>query len=92
MLSGGGISGYGRIVGPLGLLMAATAAARILPFHVLTPRATPSTGMLARCRQSIATGEVAPVIDRRFPLEATADAIRYVETERAKAKVVITIC
>jgi NADPH:quinone reductase-like Zn-dependent oxidoreductase len=91
VLSGGGVSGAGRTVGPLRLLMGATAAARFLPFHVLTPQATPDTGMLTKIGELVATGQIRPVIDRRFPLEATADAIRYLETEHAKAKVVITI-
>jgi hypothetical protein len=31
------------------------------------------------------------MIDRRFPLEQAADAIRYLETEHARAKVVINV-
>jgi hypothetical protein len=31
------------------------------------------------------------VIDRRFPLAETPDAIRYLETEHASAKVVVTV-
>jgi hypothetical protein len=33
---------------------------------------------------------VTPVIDRRFPLENAADAIRYMETEHTSGKVVLT--
>ncbi len=36
-------------------------------------------------------GEVVPVIDRCYPLEETAEAISYLETSRARGKVVITI-
>ena len=36
-------------------------------------------------------GKVAPVIDRRYPLEQTADAMRYLEERHAQGKVVITI-
>jgi NADPH:quinone reductase-like Zn-dependent oxidoreductase len=35
-------------------------------------------------------GQLAPVIDRTYPLSQIADAIRYVETMRARGKVVIT--
>ena len=38
-----------------------------------------------------ASGEYRPVIDRSYPLEETADAHRYVETERKRGSVVITI-
>jgi NADPH:quinone reductase-like Zn-dependent oxidoreductase len=36
------------------------------------------------------TKKIVPVIDRRYPLNETADAIRYVEQGHAKGKVVIT--
>jgi NADPH:quinone reductase-like Zn-dependent oxidoreductase len=37
------------------------------------------------------TGKVTPVIDRRYPLSETADAIAYVEEGHARAKVIITL-
>jgi len=36
-------------------------------------------------------GVIRPVVDRIFPFEATNDALAYVETGRAKGKVVIKI-
>jgi len=39
----------------------------------------------------IEAGKVTPVIDRRYPLTETADAIAYVEEGHARAKVVITV-
>ncbi len=39
----------------------------------------------------IETGAIKPVVDRVFPLNSTADALAYVETGRAKGKVVIKI-
>ena len=36
-------------------------------------------------------GKVAPTIDRRYPLEQAAEAIRYLETMHARGKVVISI-
>ena len=39
----------------------------------------------------ITSGEVAPVIDRTFPLEETLEAFRYLDEGRAKGKIVITV-
>jgi len=42
-------------------------------------------------KELLETGKVVPVIDRRYPLRETAEAIRYLEEGRAKGKVVITV-
>ena len=42
-------------------------------------------------RELMESGRVTPVIDRRYPLTAIADAIRYLETGRARGKVVINV-
>ncbi|WP_113627908.1 NADP-dependent oxidoreductase [Pectobacterium peruviense] len=39
----------------------------------------------------IESGVIKPVIDRTFPLEATAEALAYVEQGRSKGKVIISI-
>jgi NADPH:quinone reductase-like Zn-dependent oxidoreductase len=36
-------------------------------------------------------GKLTPVVDRTYPLSETAEAIRYLETGRARGKVVITV-
>lgn len=41
--------------------------------------------------QHLESGALTPVIDRRFPLAQTAEAIAYVETKRARGKVIITL-
>jgi len=42
-------------------------------------------------RELLETRRIIPAIDRRYPLDQLAEAIRYVETGHARAKVVITI-
>ncbi len=42
-------------------------------------------------KELIEAGKVTPVIDRRYPLSEVPDAIRYLETMRARGKVVITV-
>jgi NADPH:quinone reductase-like Zn-dependent oxidoreductase len=46
---------------------------------------------LANLCELIKAGKVKPVIDRRYPLAETADAIAYAEQGHARAKVVISL-
>ena len=91
VLSGGGTSGEGRLVGPVRLLAGAMAVARFQPFQIRVPQSRPTTQTLERVRRLVETGAVRPVVDRTFPLDDVAAAIRYLEVEHARAKVVITV-
>ena len=91
MLSGGGTPGKGRIVGTLRLLMGAMAVARFQRFALIVPQSVPTTDTLERVADLVAAGEVRPVIDQTFTLADTASAIKYMETEHARGKVVISI-
>jgi NADPH:quinone reductase-like Zn-dependent oxidoreductase len=42
-------------------------------------------------RGLVESGAVTPVVDRVYPLGEVGAAIRYVEVEHARAKVVITV-
>ena len=42
-------------------------------------------------KQLIEAGKLTPVIDRTYPLSETPEAIRYLETGRARGKVVIRV-
>ena len=42
-------------------------------------------------KELLETGKVVPVIDRTYQLNETAEAIRYLETSRARGKVIITV-
>jgi NADPH:quinone reductase-like Zn-dependent oxidoreductase len=46
---------------------------------------------LATLAELLQRGSIRPVIDRRYPLDQTAQALRYLETGHARGKVVITI-
>ena len=46
---------------------------------------------LAFLKELLETGEVKPVIDRRYMLSETAEALRYIGEGHAKGKVVITV-
>ncbi|WP_149183044.1 NAD(P)-dependent alcohol dehydrogenase [Streptomyces sp. TRM49041] len=91
VLSGGGVSDGGSLVGPMGLILAGQLLAPFVRgqrLRVLTT--SPSRESLTALRELAESGAVTPVIDRTYPLGEVPEAIRYVEGEHARAKVVIT--
>jgi NADPH:quinone reductase-like Zn-dependent oxidoreductase len=50
----------------------------------------PNQADLQVIRGLIESGKLTPVIDRAFPLSATADAFRYLKTSRGRGKIVIS--
>jgi NADPH:quinone reductase-like Zn-dependent oxidoreductase len=51
----------------------------------------PNAGDLDVMKGLLEAGKVTPIIDRRYPLEQVADAIRYLEEGHARGKVVIEV-
>ena len=51
----------------------------------------PNQKDLVFLKELLETGKVVPVIDRCYPLNETADAIRYLEEGHAKGKIIITV-
>jgi NADPH:quinone reductase-like Zn-dependent oxidoreductase len=92
LLSGGGTSTGGSVFGPMGLILRAQLARPFIRQHVaLVPDVPCGSENLLALRGLIESGAVTPVVDRTYPLSETAAAIRYVEVEHARAKVVITV-
>jgi NADPH:quinone reductase-like Zn-dependent oxidoreductase len=92
VLSGGGVSTGGSLVGPMGLVLRAKACAPLIRRHrVLVLEARPSRENLATLRELAESGALVPVVDRTYELAEVPDAIRYVEGEHARAKVVIAV-
>jgi NADPH:quinone reductase-like Zn-dependent oxidoreductase len=93
VLSGGGVSTGGQLIGPIGLAVRGMLAARVVSRHRIRQmqEVPASAANLATLRELIEAEKITPVIDRTYPLRETADAIRYVEVEHARAKVVITV-
>ena len=46
---------------------------------------------LVYVKELLEAGKVVPVIERRYPLCETAEALRYLEEGHARGKVVITV-
>jgi len=91
VLSGGGVPNGGSLIGPLGLIIRGHLLSRFVRHRLVLPTATPSKENLAALRELAESGKVTPVIDRTYPLLETPEAIRYLEVEHARAKVVITV-
>ena len=58
---------------------------------MLVLTAVPSGKNLETLRELAESGAITPVIDRTFPLSDGAEAVRYLEMDHARAKVVITV-
>jgi NADPH:quinone reductase-like Zn-dependent oxidoreductase len=91
ILSGGGVSNGGSLIGPLALIIRGQALSRFVRHRLVVLTATPSQENLATLRNLAESGTIAPIIDRTYPLSEVPDAIRYLEAEHARAKVVITV-
>lgn len=91
VLGGGGNSTGGSLVGPLGLIIRGKAASLLARQRIALLTAVTSRANLVTLREFAEAGTLTPVIDRTFPLAAVPDAIRYVETEHARAKVIISV-
>ncbi len=99
------LSAYQRALTPQGIyVMTGGSTAQMFEAMLLGPLrskkggqtmgntlAKPDQKHLIFLKELIEAGKVTPVIDRCFPLQAVADAIRYLEAGHAKGKVVITV-
>ncbi|MFI5954310.1 NAD(P)-dependent alcohol dehydrogenase [Cryptosporangium sp. NPDC051539] len=90
LLSGGGVSTGGTLFGPMKLIVAAQLQSRFVKQRIEIPQAVPSTRALLELAGLVEEGKLRSVIDRTYALSAAADAIRYLETDHARAKVVLT--
>ena len=76
---------FGHVV--LGPLLSMTGNKKI----GLMGLAKPNQKDLVFVKELLEAGKVVPVIDRRYPLSETAEAIRYLEGRHARGKVIITV-
>lgn len=91
VLSGGGNPGEGRLLGPVGLMAKGGLFGRLLGLRVQIPMAEPDAARLTELTTLAAAGELRAVIERTFPLADAAAAIRHLEVEHARGKVVVTV-
>jgi NADPH:quinone reductase-like Zn-dependent oxidoreductase len=91
VLSGGGNPGEGRNLGPVGLMARAGLFGRLMGLRVEIPLATPDADRLTELAAMAARGDMHPVIDRTYALTGAADAMRHLEVEHARGKIVVTM-
>jgi NADPH:quinone reductase-like Zn-dependent oxidoreductase len=91
VLSGGGVFNGVSLVGPIALILRAQLLSPLIRHRLRVLTARLNRQNLATLRELAESGKLTPVIDRTYPLPEVPDAIRYLEAEHARAKVVITV-
>ncbi|WP_432950175.1 NAD(P)-dependent alcohol dehydrogenase [Kribbella sp. CA-253562] len=92
ILSGGGVSRGGSLIGPIALIVRGALLRKFARSHrVVVLEAVPSAANLRVLAELAETGKIVPVIDREYPLEQAPAAIGHLEVEHARAKVVLTV-
>ncbi|MDG4809587.1 NAD(P)-dependent alcohol dehydrogenase [Micromonospora sp. WMMD1120] len=91
VLSGGGVYRGGSLIGPLGLIARGRLLAPFVRHRVVVLAAVPGRRHLDALRVHAESGRLTPVIDRAYPLRDVPRALRYLEVEHARAKVVVTV-
>jgi NADPH:quinone reductase-like Zn-dependent oxidoreductase len=99
------LSAYKRALAPQGVyVMAGGTSAQIFQAVLLgswysqrggkrlgSVSAKTSRPDLITLKEMLEAGQITPVIDRRYPLSQTAEALRYLGSGHARAKVIVTI-
>jgi NADPH:quinone reductase-like Zn-dependent oxidoreductase len=95
VLSGGGVSRGGRpsLVGPMRLMLGGMIRSRFARGQRLLVHdgVHSSPANLAVLRELVESGQITPVIDKVYPLSDVPEAIRYLEMEHPRAKVIIAV-
>lgn len=91
VLSGGGFYEGGSFLGPMGLFLRRRMLAPFVGQRLLELPARASKENLAALRDLVDSGKVTPVVERTYPLSEAARAIRHLEEEHARAKIVVVV-
>lgn len=91
VLIGGGGPNEGRVIGPFAKVLGAAVYSAIYDQHFSMMLASIEPRDLEQLAAWIVAGRLRPVIDRRYTLREVPDALRYLETGRARGKVIIDV-
>ena len=81
----------GQWIGPIARVVGAALSSRVGRRQIRPFLSTANRDDVVVLKELIEGGKVTPVVDRIFPFDQVAEAIRYVEAGNASGKVVITI-
>jgi len=81
----------GRLVGPLPRMLVVSAMSPFVRQRLRVLAAKRDIADLTRLAELVVAGKVTPVIERTYSLSEAADAIRFIEAEHARGKVVLTV-
>jgi NADPH:quinone reductase-like Zn-dependent oxidoreductase len=81
----------GRWIGPVGRVIKALLLSPFVSQRLVIYTVKPNKADLRFLKERIEAGEVAPVIDTTYPLSQTAVAIRHLEAQHARGKIVVTV-
>lgn len=81
----------GRWIGPLGRIARARVLSGFTRQHLKPFTSFAKRQDLLTLASLLTTGQVTPAIDRTYPLDEAADALRYVAAGHTRGKVVITV-
>jgi NADPH:quinone reductase-like Zn-dependent oxidoreductase len=80
-----------RFIGPLGRIAGAAVLSPFVPQRMTSFTVDPNRHDLLALDRLIEAGVLTPLIDRTYPIEATAAAVRHVEDGHTRGKTVIAI-
>jgi NADPH:quinone reductase-like Zn-dependent oxidoreductase len=91
VMIGGGGPNEGKWVGPMARPIKALLMSPFISQKIGMMMAEGNKDDLNTLADLMQSGKVTPVIDRTYPLSEIREAVRYVETGRARGKVIITV-
>jgi len=91
IMIGAGGPDEGGLIGPMGRLMQALLMSPFIGQKMGMMMAKVSQSDLTVLAELMQAGKVTTVIDRSYPLSEVREAIRYLETGRARGKIIVTV-
>lgn len=91
VMIGAGGPNDGRWIGPFGKVIQAAILSMFVDQKLGMMMSATKQADLLILKEMIEANELVPVIDRTYPLNEAAEALRYLETGRARGKVIITM-
>lgn len=91
VLSGGGVYEGGSVLGPMRLTLRGLLLSPFVRQRLLQLMAKARKENLTTLRELAEAGKIAPAVERTYPLSEAAEAIRHLEVEHARAKIVVTM-